>query len=194
MTLRQRFPLLLFEPDYATSDLYDSPRLSDAFYVVSAYAGISTLNALISAVVATGSVSFLLFTALWTSALVYITWIILTFLFHFIADLLGGLGELHNAASFVGLAAAPNVIVAAVSLLVTVVRLLFIESDPSSVMPKINLGFSLVGMAWGWPGVLCYFGLKNAERVDSIKAILVVMPVFFAFAVLEIYNSNLFKL
>jgi len=194
MTLRQRFPLLLFSPDYATSDLYDSPRIADAFYVVSAYAGISTVNALISAIVATGSVSFLLFTVLWTSALVYITWVILTFLFHFIADLLGGLGELHNAASFVGLAAAPNVVVALVSLLMTVVRILFVAHDPYAVVAKINLGFSLAGMAWGWPGILCYFGLKNAERVDSLKAILVVLPVFFAFAVLEIYNSNLFEL
>ncbi len=194
MTLVQRFPLLLFQPDYATSDLYDSPPILDAFIMVSVYAGISSLNTLISAAAATGSAAFTLLTFFGTVALVYITWFILTMVFHFISDLLGGMGELHNAASFVGLAAAPNVLVAVVSLLITIVRVLFMSEDPGSVLSKINLSFSLIGMVWGWPGVLCYFGLKNAERINSVKAILVVMPVFFAFAILEIYDSNLFEL
>lgn len=194
MTLLQRFPLLLFQPDYATSDLYHDPPIVDAFYVVTAYALISALNALLGIFVATGSISASIFTVIGTFALVYITWIILTLVFHFVADLLGGLGELHNTVSYVGLAAAPNVVVAALSLLISIVRLVFLPEDPGSILATVNLGFSLIGMAWGWPGVLCYFGMKNAERVHPIKAIVVVLPVFFIFAALEIYNSNLFDL
>lgn len=194
MTLFQRFPLLLFQPDYATSDLYHDPPVLDAFYIVTAYAVISSLNALLGIIVATGSISASIFTVIGTLALVYITWVVLTLVFHFVADLLGGLGELHNAVTYVGLAAAPNVVVAALSLLLSIVRLLFLPDDPGAILAAINLGFSLIGMAWGWPGMLCYFGMKNAERLHPIKAILVVMPVFFIFAALEIYNSNLFAL
>jgi hypothetical protein len=122
------------------------------------------------------------------------TWVILSLVFHFVADLVGGLGELHNAISYVGLAAAPNVVVSFLSLLITVVRLIVAPEDPHDVFSAINLGFSLIGMAWGWPGVLCYFGIKNGEQLSSVKAILIVMPVFFLFAALEIYNSKLFDL
>jgi hypothetical protein len=194
MSLRQRFPLLLFQPDYATSDLYHDPPVLDAFFVVTAYALISALNALLGIIVATGSLSASIFGVIGTFALIYITWVILTLVFHFIADVLGGLGELHNAVTFVGLAAAPNVVVSALSLLLTVIRFVFLPDDPDAILATINLGFSLVGMAWGWPGILCYFGLKNAERVHPLKAIVVVLPVFFIFAALEIYNSNLFNL
>lgn len=194
MTLVQRFPLLLFQPDYATSDLYHDPPVVDAFYVVTAYAVLSTLNALIGIIVATGSISASILTVIGTLALVYLTWIILTLVFHFVADLLGGLGELHNAVSYVGLAAAPNVIVAALSLLLTIIRIIVLPDDLDAILATVNLGLSLLGMAWGWPGVLCYFGMKNAERVHPVKAIVVVLPVFFIFAALEIYNSNLFDL
>ena len=193
MTLLDRFPLLLFQPDYGTDDLYDSPPIVDAFKMVSAYAIISTVNAIIAIAVATGSFAATLFTVFGTLSLIYLTWMILTLVFRFVAQLLGGLGELHNTATFVGLAAAPNVVVAIVSLLITLVRIILLPDNPEEILSKINLGFSLVGMVWGWPGILCYFGLKNAERMSSVKAILVVMPVFFAFAILEVYNSNLFS-
>lgn len=193
MTLLDRFPLLLFQPDYATDDLYDSPPIIDAFKMVTAYAIISTVNAIIGIAVATGSISATLFTLFGTLSLIYFTWMILTLVFHFVAQLLGGLGELHNTVTFVGLAAAPNVVIAIASLLLTLVRVILLPDNPDEILSKINLGLSLVGMAWGWPGILCYFGLKNAERVSSVKAILVIMPVFFAFAILEIYGSNLFE-
>jgi hypothetical protein len=193
MTLLDRFPLLLFQPDYATDDLYDSPPIIDAFKMVSAYAIISTVNAIIGIAVATGSISASLFTLFGTLSLVYFTWMILTLVFHFVAQLLGGLGELHNTATFVGLAAAPNIVIAIASLLLTLVRVILLPDNPDDILTKINLGLSLIGMAWGWPGILCYFGLKNAERLSSVKAILVIMPVFFAFAILEIYGSNLFE-
>ncbi len=193
MTLLDRFPLLLFQPDYATDDLYDSPPIIDAFKMVSAYAIISTVNAIIGIAVATSSISASLFTLFGTLSLVYFTWMILTLVFHFVAQLLGGLGELHNTATFVGLAAAPNIVIAIASLLLTLVRVILLPDNPDDILTKINLGLSLIGMAWGWPGILCYFGLKNAERLSSVKAILVIMPVFFAFAILEIYGSNLFE-
>jgi len=193
MSLLQRFPLLLFQPDYATSDLYDSPPMLDALIMVSLYAVLSSLKTLVGVIVTTESIRFALLTFLGSVALVFITWIILTLFFHFIADALGATGELHNAVSFVGLAAAPNVVVSVFSLLIMVVNYVFFSGQPNEFLEMGDLGLSLVGMAWGWPGMLCYFGLKNAERLGSIKSLLVVMPVFFGFALLEVMTSNLLK-
>ena len=192
MRLFQRFPLLLFQPDYATSDLYDSPPMIDAFVVVSAYAVLSALKPFIEVVVAFGSIKFALFTFMGTAALIYLTWVCLTLFFHFVSDVLGATGELHNAVSFVGLAAAPNVVIAVISLLILIVKLIFFSEQTPEVLSYGDFALSLIGMAWGWPGMLCYFGLKNAERLGSIKALLVVMPVFFGFAMLEVMTSTLF--
>jgi len=193
MSLLRRFPLLLFQPDYATSDLYDSPPLGHAFIIVSASAVISSLKPLIGVISTTDNVRYAIFIFLASIALVYFTWLFLTFFFHFIADFVGGTGELHNAIAFVGLAAAPNVVVSVVGVLITVANIVLFPEEPDVLLSMANLGASLIGMMWGWPGMLCYFGLKNAERVSSIKAILIVLPVFAGFAFLEVYNSSLLK-
>ena len=193
MTFLQRFPLLLFQPDYATSDLYDSPPLLDAFIMVCLYAVISSLKTPIGVIITTESIKFAILTFLGSIMLVFITWIFLTFFFHFVADLLGGTGELHNALTFVGLAAAPNVVLSVLSLLIMIVNAIFFPEEPNEFLRMGDFGLSLIGMAWGWPGMLCYFGLKNAQRLSSIKALLIVMPVFFGFALLEVATSSLFK-
>ncbi|MCI0708075.1 MAG: YIP1 family protein [Ignavibacteriae bacterium] len=194
MTLLQRFPLLLFQPDYATSDLYDSPPLKDAFIMVCLYAVISSLKTLVGVIITTDSIRFALFTFFGSVALVFITWIFLTFFFHFVADMLGATGELHNAVTFVGLAAAPNVVVSVLSLLIMIVNMVFFPDQPHEMLQMGDFGLSMLGMVWGWPGMLCYFGLKNAQRLSSIKSLLVVMPVFFGFALLEITQSNYLKI
>ncbi|HEY4611572.1 MAG TPA: YIP1 family protein [Bacteroidota bacterium] len=193
MSLLRRFPLLLFQPDYATSDLYDSPPLLDAFIVVALYAVISSVKSFIGVVVTTDNVRYAIFIFLASCALVFFTWIFLTLFFHFIADFLGGTGELHNAVAFVGLAAAPNVVVSVISLIIGVANIVLFPEEPDPLLSMANLGTSILGMMWGWPGMLCYFGLKNAERVGSLKALLIVVPVFFVFAMLEISSSSLLK-
>ncbi len=192
MTLSERFPLLLSEPDYATSDLYDSPALRDGFLIVSIYAALSSFDSFLSAALASHSFGFGLLGFLGIFFTVYLTWILLAVIFHVAADLFGGLGELPNALAFVGLAAAPQIITSVASIVLTVVGPGILQDDPNSILKKINLGLSLIGMAWGWPGILCYFGLKNAERLHSLKAMAVTLVLFFGFALYAILSSNAF--
>lgn len=190
MNLIQRLWLLMFEPDYATSDLYDAPRLGDAFFTVTIYAGLSSLGSLLSIILATQSFAIGIFGFLGSFLVVYLTWALLVTVFHLASEVLGGLGELPHAIAFVGLAAAPLIFTSMLSIFATVARYIILPDDPEAIFPKISLGISVVGMAWGWPGVLCYFGLKNAERLNEMKALLVTIVVFAGFAAYEVISSS----
>ena len=188
----QRFMLVLTDPDGSTYDLYNSPQIGDAFLMVSLYAGLSALNSFISAIDITGAFSVGFIAVVGSGLIVYLTWIFLTIMFRLLGTMLGGKGELPNALGFVGLAAAPLVVTTFLSTLVTVGGILFMEEDPGEILPMVRLGLTLVGMAWGWPGVLCYFGMKNSEKLDPLKAIVATMILFFGFAAFEIFSSNVF--
>ena len=188
----QRFMLVLTDPDGSTYDLYNSPQIGDAFLMVSLYAGLSALNSFISAIDITGAFSVGFIAVVGSGLIVYLTWIFLTIMFRLLGTMLGGKGELPNALGFVGLAAAPLVVTTFLSTLVTVGGILFMEEDPGEILPMVRLGLTLVGMAWGWPGVLCYFGMKNSEKLDPLKAIVATMVLFFGFAAFEIFSSNVF--
>ncbi len=188
----QRFMLVLTDPDGSTYDLYNSPQIGDAFLMVSLYAGLSALNSFISAIDITGAFSVGFIAVVGSGLIVYLTWIFLTIVFRLLGTMLGGKGELPNALGFVGLAAAPLVVTTFLSIIVTLGGILFMEEDPDEILPMVRLGLTLVGMAWGWPGVLCYFGMKNSERLDPLKAIVATMILFFGFAAFEIFSSTLF--
>jgi len=188
----QRFMLVLTDPDGSTYDLYNSPQIGDAFLMVSLYAGLSALNSFISAIDITGAFSVGFIAVVGSGLIVYLTWIFLTIMFRLLGTMLGGKGELPNALGFVGLAAAPLVVTTFLSTLVTIGGILFMEEDPGEILPMVRLGLTLVGMAWGWPGVLCYFGMKNSEKLDPLKAIVATMILFFGFAAFEIFSSKLF--
>lgn len=190
MDLVQRLWMLLSEPDYATSDLYNSPRLGDAFSAVTAYAFVSSIGSLLSIILATQSFAFSILGFIGSFLVVYLTWALLAVIFHLASELLGGLGELPHAFSFVGLAAAPLLITSILSILLTITHYAVLPDDPDGIFPKMSLGISILGMAWGWPGILCYFGLKNAERLNEVKAMLVSLVVFFGFATFEVLNSS----
>ncbi len=190
MQFLQRIPLLLFDPDYATSDLYDSPRLGDAFFMVSTYAALTSTNSFLSGYLKTDTVSVGLIAFLGSALLIYLTWVFLSVVFHLASEVLGGLGEFPHALGFVGLAAAPHIFASLASIVLTVLGIEVFYDDPDLILPKIGLGLSLVAMAWGWPGIICYFGMKNAERVHPLKALVVTLVVFFAFAALEVFSSD----
>jgi hypothetical protein len=190
MNFAQRFSYLLFQPDYATSDVYDSPPLAQAFVMVVAYASLSSFHSMLSIALATGSVSFSLAAFMGSFILVVLTWVGLTFLFQIALEFFGGLGELPNTAAFVGLAAAPNIVISAVAILVTIAGAGLMSDDTDALFGKIKLLLALVAMAWGWPGVLCYFGLKNGGRLHMVKAMVVTAIVFLVFVLIEILNSN----
>jgi len=190
MNLLQRILLLLTDPEGATYDLYNSPQIGDAFLIVSLYAGLSALNSLISAMLMTGTLSVGILAFFSSALIVYLIWAFLSIAFHSAAALLGGKGEIPNAIGFVGLAAAPMVLTTIASLFLTMLSATLVTDDPDSILRKIGFGISIIGMAWGWPGVLCYFGMKNGERIDSLKSVLVTMVMFLGFAAIEVFSSK----
>lgn len=191
MNLWQRMLLLLTSPDYAMSDVYRSPDVTQGFLIVTVYAACSSFNSFLSAAFKTESFSLSLITLISTFLITYFVWIVLTIILHFAADLWGGLGEIPIALAFVGMAAAPMAAASAASIVLTIFSLL-IGDDPDLIIAKISLGVSLIGMAWGWPGVLCYIGLKNGERLHAAKAATISLTAFIGLALYEVLNSNAF--
>lgn len=193
MTLFERISLLLTDPDYAMSDQYDSPAIQDAFMIVLLYAIVVSLKSFFEGAILVGSIGTGLMTFLLSFLLVFVTWILLTLFFHFVSDVMGGLGELPNAFSFVGLAAAPMLLTSSLALVVSITGRLFLEEDAIRLVSWINLTITWIGMVWGWPGVLCYFGLKHAERLSSLKAIVLTLIAFFSLAFFELFQLGLFS-
>lgn len=192
MTILERFLLLLSSPDDATFDLYDTPDLGQAAAIVTAYAFLASFNSFLSASIKANSFAFSMIAFLGAFLTTYLTWVFLTIIFHLAAEFWGSLGEIMNTAAFVGMAAAPLVLTSLGSLLLTMFGPIFIENDTELILPKLGLGLSLIGMSWGWPGLLCYFGLKNAVRLHPAKASIITLVVFLAGAIYEVTSSNAF--
>ncbi len=191
MNFLSRVWLVLTDPEGATYDLYNTPQIGDAFLIVSTYAILWGINSALSAMMMTDTMS-MAFIGFFASALiVYLTWAFLTIAFRVFSAALGGKGELPNTVGFVGLAAAPLILTALLSIFVTLTHMLLFKDDQSEVFTWMRLGLSLIGMVWGWPGILCYFGLKNSERLDSTKALIIVVVMFFVFATIEVFGSGL---
>lgn len=193
MGIFERISVLLTDPDYGMSDQYDSPDLRSAFLIVSLYAIITSTKSLIEGAIISGNFGMGLLTFLMSFLLVYVTWVLLSFFFHLMADVMGGLGELPNAFAFVGLAAAPMALTASISIIVSIFGRIILDEDPDAIVSKINVFITWLGMAWGWPGVLCYFGLKHAERLGSMKALILTLIAFFGMALFEIINLGIFS-
>jgi hypothetical protein len=112
-------------------------------------------------------------------------------IFHSVADLLGGLGEFPNALGFVGLGTAPLIFTSFISLVLNLFMLLAFPDDADPIFPMISLFLTLIGMAWGTPGVICYFGMKNAEKLHPIKAFLITFVIFASLALLVFFKSGI---
>ncbi|MFH0991648.1 MAG: YIP1 family protein [bacterium] len=193
MNFLRRFFVILLEPDYATHDLHDSPHVGEAFLIVSLYAAISGVNSSVSGYFAAQSFMVGIVAFIAAALIIYLTWVFVSLLFHLLSIPLGGHGEFPHAFGYVGIAAAPLVVVSLLSFVLTLVTITGLLAEYAEIIQYVNLGSKVIGMAWGMPGVVCYFGMKNAERLDSTKASIVTLFLFFIFAGLEIYNSNLFS-
>jgi hypothetical protein len=174
-------------------DQYDSPNIGHAIVIVSAYALVASLNTFLSATFKSGSIGFSMLSFFGSFLTVYLTWAFLTIILHLSAEVWGGLGELPNAIAVVGLAAAPLIVTSAVSVFVTLAGAVILPDDPDLILAKISLAITLIGMAWGWPGLLCYFGLKHGERIHDLKAVTIILLAFTASGMYEVVNSNAFE-
>jgi hypothetical protein len=183
---------VMFDPEYTTAGLYDTPRLGDAFIVVSLYAFFTSLDSFLSGYLRTDTVSVGMLSFFVSTLTTFLLWAVLGMVFHIAAELLGGLGELPNALSFVGLGMAPLIFTSILRGVLTVLSIKVYYNDTDLIFPKAGLGLDLVGMAWGTPGIICYFGLKNAEKVHMLKALLITLLVFLALAAYLVLTSNAF--
>lgn len=193
MTILDRFSMLLFQPDAATYDLYHEPLFREAIVFVTIYAALSGLSSVLVVSMDVGGTGFLFITFLGSFLVVYLMWVFLSVGLHVAASAWGGTGLLPNAFGYVGLATAPMILTTAVAIIAILVLPSVVEDDPQGAVKNFNLILTLVGMAWGWPGILCYFGMRNAERLDSFKAFILI---FFAFCLLAgfiVVSSNVLE-
>jgi hypothetical protein len=189
--LQQIFQVM-FDPEYTTASLYDSPRLGDTFIIVSLYAFFTSLDSFLQGYLRTSTVSVGVLSFFISTLSTFLLWVVLAMVFHIGAELLGGLGELPNALGFVGLGMAPLIFTSILRCVLTVLSIEVYFNDPDKLLAKAGFGLNLIGMAWGTPGIICYFGMKNAEKVHMLKALLVTLILFLALAALLVFTSDLF--
>jgi hypothetical protein len=188
--LQQIFQIMI-DPEFTTISLYDSPRLRESFLMVSAYALFTSLDAFLSGYFQTETFSVGLLSFLVSALTTYLLWVFLATIFHVAAELLGGLGELPHALGFVGLGTAPLVFTSFISCLLTLLSVLVFPDDPDRIIQNISVGLTLLGMAWGAPGVICYFGMKNSEKLHPLKAFAITFVLYCSLALLVLYNSGI---
>jgi hypothetical protein len=189
--LQQIFQVM-FDPEYTTASLYDTPRLGDTFIIVSLYAFFTSLDSLLQGYLRTSTVSVGVLSFFISTLTTFLLWVVLAMVFHICAELLGGLGELPNALGFVGLGMAPLIFTSIIRCVLTVLSIEFFYNDPDKLFAKAGFGLNLLGMAWGTPGMICYFGMKNAEKVHMLKALVVTLLLFLSFAALLVFTSDIF--
>lgn len=188
----QRIVQILIDPEYTTATLYDSPRVGEAFIIVSLYALATSVDSFLSGFLRTNTLSIGLLSFLISTLTTYLLWIFLAIIFHVSAELLGGLGEFPMALGYVGLGTAPLVFTSLFSLILTLVSIIFYPEEEERIFPLLASIVTVIGMAWGTPGVLCYFGLKNGEKLNPIKAFLVSFILFSALSLFVLYKSDFF--
>jgi hypothetical protein len=188
--LQQLFQILI-DPEYTTITMYDSPKLGESFVVVSVYAFVTSLDSFLTGYLRTDTLSIGLVSFLVSGLTTYLLWVVLAMIFHSVADLIGGLGEFPNALGFVGLGTAPLIFTSFISLILNLVMVLFDPENRDPVFSMVTLILTLIGMAWGAPGVICYFGMKNAEKLHPIKAFLVTFILFVSLTLLVLVKSGI---
>ncbi len=188
----QKLAQILFDPEYTASTLYDSPRLTDAFAVVSLYALATSLDSFLAGYLRTQTMSIGLISFFVSALTTYLLWFILAMLLHLCAELLGGLGEFPSALGFVGLGTAPLIFTSVISILLTIVSVIFFPEEEDRIFPLLASSLTVIGMAWGSPGVICYFGMKHAEKLHPLKAFVVTFVFFSALAIFVLYKSDFF--
>jgi hypothetical protein len=182
----------MFDPEYTTASLYDTPRLGDTFVIVSVCAFFMSVDAFLQAYLRTYTISMGVLSFGATACTIYLLWVGLAMIFHIGAELMGGQGELPNALGFVGLGMAPLIFTSLLRCVLTVLSIEVYYNDPDMLFAKAGFGLNLIGMAWGTPGIICYFGMKNAEKLHMLKALIVTLILFLAFAALLVLTSNIF--
>jgi len=191
MNLQERFLFLLTNPDYATSDLLEYSGVRDGFVVVTIYATLASLQALLSAILVINNITFGIITFVGSFVSIFIIWAVLSGVFHLLSVWGGGSGDLVSTFGAIGLAAAPMIVVSMLAILSTITSLILFPEDYELIMPYVRLFMALLSAAWGWPGLLCYFVLKNVELMEPRRAFFIIIVAFAIIGGYEVYSSGL---
>jgi hypothetical protein len=183
---------IILDPDYVASTLYDSPRFLDAFAVVSLYALATSIDSFLSGYLRSQTFSIGLISFFVSTLTTYLAWFLLAMVLHICAELLGGLGEFPGALGYVGLGTAPLIFTSLISILLTLISIFFFPDDEERIFPLLASGLTVLGMAWGSPGVISYYGMRYAEKLHPLKAFVVTLIVFAALASFVLYKSDFF--
>ena len=190
MDLRERFSFLLTNPDYATADLREVAPLRDGFTLVSIYALISSVTAMIDGMVSMGNVGLGLMVFVQSLIAVYVSWVAVAGVFHFVSVKWGGSGEFLNVLGGIGLARAPLILISLISFLTNIFEWTVLGNNPGRVLDFARLVLALIGSAWGWPGIICFYVLKNVELLAPTRALVLTAAGFLLLSLFEVYTFN----
>jgi hypothetical protein len=190
MQIVDKINLLLSEPDYATSDIHSDPGLWDGAGIFTLYAFISALGPTFRMIFESGKLFIGIVFFFGNFFLSFILWLLIALCFRLGAWMVGGQGNYIDALRYVGLAAAPMLFTAILAMLVSLVDPLF-SADDKPIILVANFLIMLTGNAWGIPGILCFYGLKNGELLEPVPAALLTFVVFFCVVGIEVYYMGL---
>jgi hypothetical protein len=184
-----RFSILLINQNNGTADLRSDEDIFDGVIIYGIYTFLTALAAFIESITATGSVGASLIIFIGMLFLNVFLWLIISAVFRILAGLFGGEGGFTHSLRFVGLAAAPMIIT---TVLVFIITLLSGAAAPEDAefISVVKLAVNVLGMAWGIPGLICYYGLKNAELLEAGKALTVTLIVFVVVVGIELFLTG----
>ncbi len=173
-TVLNRFSNLLLHPNAAFAVL--APRWGESFGIVAALLVSSSvwsaLNAAYSAEAASvgGAV---LNTVLGTLA----GWLGLVALLYVVGRALNGWGRFEDFLLWMGYAALPMVLLNLVSLLIFLISPVLFPEMGGAGWKDFHMMLGVLGLLWGWPGLLSYFALRYGMRLPVKKAALMITVV-----------------
>lgn len=170
-TVLERLSGILLRPNAAFAGL--NPRQEESFGVVAALLVTSCVWSALDAAYSEGAVSVggaVLNTFLGTLA----GWLGLAALLYLAGHALKGWGRFEDFLLWMGYAALPMVLLNLVSLLVFGVSPVLFPALGGAGWNNFHTALGVLGLVWGWPGLLSYFALRHGMRLPPRQAALVI--------------------
>lgn len=173
-TVLERLSGILLRPNAAFAGL--SPRQGESFGIVAALLVTSCVWSALDAAYSKGAVSAVsvsgavLNTFLGTLA----GWLGLAALLYLAGHALKGWGRFEDFLLWLGYAALPMVLLNLVSLLVFGVSPVLFPALGGAGWNNFHTALGVLGLVWGWPGLLSYFALRHGMRLPARQAALVI--------------------
>lgn len=165
---------MLFHPAQAFAAL--SPRWVESLGIVLALFVTAGLRAAVEAVDQSTGVG-LSFNVVNTLLGTLAAWIGLASLLYLIAQAVRSGGRFETFLLWLGYAALPIVLTNLISLLISGISLILLPQLGGANGAILHTGLALVGLLWGWPGLLTVFALRSSMQLSLRQAGAVVLGV-----------------